>query len=135
MPQEIDDFNDYVLDCWPSTPEGEERQAIDAVKHYRTLFAHPGVESITWWEFVDGQWLNAPSGFITKDNRIKPLYEELHKLIKGEWWAGPLHKVTDEAGSILISGYLGEYEVTYNGKKSSFQLDKGNDGAEIRVVL
>lgn len=135
MPMEIVDFNDYVIDNWESTVEGEERQAKDAALFYRALFENPKVESITWWEFVDGQWLNAPSGFITKDNRVKPIYDEMYKLIKGEWWTGLLHKTTDDLGSVLISGFAGDYEVTYKGKKSRFKLDSGNHDSEITLIL
>ncbi len=135
MPMEIVDFNDYVIDNWESTEEGEERQAREAVLFYRTLFESPKVESITWWEFIDGQWLNAPSGFITKDNRVKPIYDEMYKLVKGEWWTEPSCRVTDESGNVLVSGFTGEYEITYNGKRNRFYLDKGHDSAEINVKL
>lgn len=135
MPPEIVDFNDYQVENWPSTPEGEERQAKEAVMHYKTLFKHPKVESITWWEFLDGQWLGAPVGLITRENRLKPAYYELHKLIKGEWWTGPLHTVTDDSGSIIVSGFLGEYEVSCSGRKGSFILDKENEEAETVVAI
>ena len=115
MPQETEDFNDYKPEHWPSTSEGEERQAREAALYYESLFAHPAVESITWWEFYDGQWLGAPSGFITRDNRVKPVYEEIRKRIKGEWWTGPLHTVTDDTGSIVVSGFRGKYEVACRG--------------------
>lgn len=59
MPGHIVDLNDYVVDEWPSTPEGLERQAAELESHYRTLFAHPNVESVTWWGFTDGGWLKA----------------------------------------------------------------------------
>ena len=41
MPPEIVDLNDYQPETWPSTPEGEERQAEEMVRHYRTLLSHP----------------------------------------------------------------------------------------------
>lgn len=126
MPPEIVDLNDYQVAEWPSTPEGEDRQAQEVVLHYKTLFSHPLVESITWWDFVDGSWLKAPSGFITKDNRAKPAYDELHKLIKDKWWTKPLNLLTDDSGSIDVSGFLGEYEVTFEGKSESFTLEKTN---------
>ena len=34
MPPEIVDLNDHQVEEWPSTPEGEERQADDVVRHY-----------------------------------------------------------------------------------------------------
>ncbi len=127
MPPEIDDLNDYQIPEWPSTPEGEERQAREAALHYKTLFSNPNVESITWWDFVDGLWLGAPAGFMTKDNRVKPIYNEIHNLIKNEWWSKPFTTVTNENGAVNITGYLGDYELTYGGKKISFTIDKKDD--------
>jgi endo-1,4-beta-xylanase len=124
MPPEIEDLNDYKVTEWPSTPEGEERQAGEAALHYKTLFSYPAIESITWWSFIDGGWLDAPAGFIAQDNRVKPIYDELHKLIKDEWWTKPAHLVTDEAGRINVSGFLGEYEINYDGESRDFTLDK-----------
>lgn len=127
MPPEIVDLNDYQVSEWPSTPEGEERQAQEAVTHYKTLFSHPSVVSITWWDFTDGAWLNAPSGFITKDNRAKPIYYAIRELIKDQWWTKPMNLVTDENGCVNVSGFLGEYEITFDGKSHNFTLDKDNE--------
>lgn len=133
MLPDIVDLNDYQVSEWPSTPEGEIRQAQEAVLHYKTLFAHPLVEAITWWDFVDGNWLNAPSGFITKDNRVKPIYDELHKLIKDEWWTKPTELVTDQDGCVQFSGFLGEYELCFD--QNSFKFDVGKDGEVISINL
>jgi GH35 family endo-1,4-beta-xylanase len=86
MPPEIVDLNDYQVEEWPTTSEGEERQAQEAILHYQTLFAHPLVEGITWWDMSDGGWLNAPAGLLRKNGSSKPAYDELLKLVKGEWW-------------------------------------------------
>ena len=85
MPSEIVDLNDYQTTNWLSTPEGEKRQAEQTIYHYKTLFSHPLVESITSWDSSDGGWLNAPAGLLRKDGSSKPAYDELMKLIKGEW--------------------------------------------------
>ncbi|ADQ04205.1 glycoside hydrolase family 10 [Caldicellulosiruptor owensensis OL] len=131
MPPEIEDLNDYKVDEWPSTPEGEERQAMEAVMHYKTLFAHPMVKAITWWNFLDGGWLNAPAGFITKDGRVKPVYYELYKLIKGEWWIDKLTLVTDENGTANFSGYMGDYEISCQDRKTTFKLENKKEFIEI----
>jgi hypothetical protein len=111
---------------WPTTPEGEEHQAREAVLHYKTLFAHPLVEGITWWDMSDGGWLGAPAGLLRKDGSGKPAYDELLKLIKGEWWIPPTHLMTDENGQIRFSGFCGDYELTCNGERKSFSLQKQN---------
>ena len=43
MPPEIVDLNDYQVADWPTTPEGEARQADEVETHYRTLLGHPAV--------------------------------------------------------------------------------------------
>ena len=95
MPPEIVDLNDYQVSDWPITSEGEGRQARETMQHYNTLFAHPLVEGITWWDVSDGGWLNAPAGLIRKDGSGKPAYEELMKSIKGEWWVPATRIQTD----------------------------------------
>jgi len=124
MPREIVDLNDYKVTDWPTTPEGEERQAQETVLHYKTLFAHPLVESITYWNFVDGGWLNAPAGFIRKDGTAKPMYSEILNLVKREWWTKTAALMTDDEGNVNVSGYLGEYEVICDGVTRKFALDK-----------
>jgi GH35 family endo-1,4-beta-xylanase len=124
MPPEIIDLNDYQVEDWPTTPEGEERQAREAIQHYTTLFAHPLVEGITWWDMSDGGWLNAPAGLIRKDGSSKPAYDEILKLVKGEWWTPSSKLMTDSNGKIQFTGFLGEYELTHEGRQSSFSLTK-----------
>lgn len=123
MPPEFVDLNDYVVDSWPTTSEGEERQARELTLHYKTLFAHPSVESITYWTFVDGGWLGAPAGLLRKDGSVKPAYEEINKLINDEWWTESKTYATDETGTFNMSGFLGDYEVYRNNSLlDSFKL-------------
>ena len=124
MPPEIVDLNDYQVTDWPTTSEGEERQARETVQHYQALFAHPLVEGITWWDSLDGGWLNAPAGLIRKDGSLKPAYTELMKLIKGEWWLTPTPFFTDEKGQIHLNCFLGEYKLTFGTLQESFQVTK-----------
>jgi hypothetical protein len=126
MPSEIVDLNDYQVTDWPTTLEGEERQAEQTVQHYKTLFAHPLVEGITWWDSFDGGWLNAPAGLLRKDGSPKPAYEELMKLIKREWWISPTKLSTDEKGQIQFNGFLGQYKLSYEDKNSSFDVEREN---------
>jgi endo-1,4-beta-xylanase len=134
MPPEIVDLNDYQVSDWPSTPEGEERQASEVVLHYKTLMAHPLVEAITWWDLSDGGWLNAPAGLLRKDHTPKPAYEELLKLIKGEWWLTPTKLTTDANGQISFTGFLGEYEVSLGKQHATFAVkDKGEAHVIVEV--
>jgi GH35 family endo-1,4-beta-xylanase len=134
MPPEIVDLNDYQVKYWPSTPKGEERQAQEAVTHFKTLMRHPLVEGITWWDFFDGGWLNAPAGLLRKDGSSKPAYDELHRLVKGEWWMEPTRFGTDDKGEVHFSGFLGDYELICDGNKYPFSLDTlGENTIELHV--
>jgi endo-1,4-beta-xylanase len=126
MPPEIVDLNDYQVSDWPSTRDGEERQAEEAIQHYKTLFAHRLVEGITWWDSSDGGWLNAPAGLLRTDGSVKPAYEELMKLIKGEWWIQPTTLVTDDKGQLRLNGFLGQYDLIWKGSRNSFQVTREN---------
>ncbi len=127
MPKDIEDLNDYQVDEWPSTPEGEERQKKEWAEMYRILFEHPLVEAVTGWDFADGAWLGAPSGLIRKDNTTKPAYHELKRLIHEEWHTeGELR--TDEHGIVLLDGFKGDYEITLQGKTITYTLNgKSNE--------
>jgi len=123
MPSYIVDLNDWQVDEWPSTPEGEERQLKEWKEVYETLFADSSVEAITGWDFADGAWLHAPSGIIREDGSLKPVYHELKRLVKEEWTSkGTVH--TDENGYASISGFRGEYELSLDNKNTRFTLKK-----------
>lgn len=124
MPPEIIDLNDYQINDWPSTQEGEERQAREVILHYKTLFSRPAVQAITWWDLSDGGWLNAPAGLLRKDHNCKPAYNELLKLVKGEWWLAPTRMTTDANGQFSFTGFLGEYEVSQGSQKTTFSLNE-----------
>ena len=123
MPPHIVDLNDWQVDAWPSTPEGEERQAREITEMYSVLFSHPLVEAITTWDFNDGCWLKAPSGFVRQDNTEKPSYYALKDLIHGAW---ETHEslVTDEAGRVRFRGFRGGYTLSTARGSASFAHDK-----------
>jgi len=134
MPAHIVDLNDYQIDEWPTTPEGEERQKKEWAEMYRILFEHPMVEAITGWDFADGGWLDAPSGIIRKDNSLKPSYKELKRLVREEWHTeGEL--MTDENGCITLEGFKGEYELSLQDKVVKVTLDGKSDSETVDIVV
>ncbi|MCR5002455.1 MAG: endo-1,4-beta-xylanase [Lachnospiraceae bacterium] len=121
MPEHIVDLNDWQVDEWPSTPEGEARQAREIEEMYRILFSHPLVEAITTWDYKDGAWLKAPSGFIRKDNSRKPSFEMLKKLVREEWWTDTTVR-TDENGWAKVEAFKGDYTVSDAGKEAQISI-------------
>lgn len=135
MPPHIVDLNDYTPTFWPSTPAGEARQADEVVRHYRTLVAHPSIESITYWGLTDeGAWLGAPSGLIRFDGTRKPAYDALHDLVKNEWWHTPTKVRTDEAGRVRVEGFAGTYRITHANAHSEITVGVGQEH-HVRTVL
>ncbi|GAA1752090.1 endo-1,4-beta-xylanase [Luedemannella helvata] len=122
MPPEIVDLNDYQIPSWPSTPEGEQRQAEEVVRHYTTLLSHPAVVSATYWGLTDGGWLGAPGGFLRADGTPKPSYDALYALVKGDWWTAPTPLRTDAAGRLRFAGFLGAYELGAGGQTAAFDV-------------
>lgn len=132
MPGHIVDLNDYQVPEWPTTPEGEERQAREWAEMLGLLFDHPRVEAVTAWDFTDGCWLGAPSGLLAADNREKPAYRALERLIRGDWrTAGAV--VTDENGCAEVEGFKGMYALTDGTQSADFRL--GTDAQSIEIVM
>ena len=95
-----------------TTPEGEARQADLTTKFYTTLFAHPAVQAITWWDFSDlGAWQGAAAGWLRRDMSPKPVYERLLALIKGEWWT-KTEATTDARGEVKLRAFYGTHRIT-----------------------
>lgn len=96
---------------WPSTPEGELRQADYVENLYTLLFSHPAVQAIAWWNFVDGDWDRAPGGLLRADLSPKPAYARLLRLVQ-EKWRTSVTRMTDSAGSARFRGFTGRYRLT-----------------------
>ncbi len=124
MPPEIVDLNDYQVDEWPTTPEGEARQEQEWKEMAEMMFANPQVDALTGWDFADGAWLHAPSGLVRLDNSEKPAYHMLYQLFQKEWRTDTELK-TDEGGYVTLTGYRGTYALNADGLSGKLCLKKG----------
>ncbi|MFU8946369.1 endo-1,4-beta-xylanase [Mycetocola zhadangensis] len=128
MPPEIIDLNDYQIPSWPSTPEGEARQADEIERHYRSLVGHPAVQAINYWGLTDdGAWLGAPGGLVRSDGTPKPSYDVLKALVKEEWWVPPTVVRTDAQGQLTVTGFFGDYELSAHGRTARIELTPDSD--------
>lgn len=135
MPPEIVDLNDYQVPDWPSTPEGEQRQAEELAQHYTSLVSHPAVEAITYWGLSDdGAWLGAPAGLVRADGTPKPAYHALHDLIRGRWWVPPTTVRTGPDGRVRLEGFRGDYRITCGGSTTDLALDGSDATRRIEVA-
>ncbi|GAB3225126.1 endo-1,4-beta-xylanase [Glycomyces halotolerans] len=135
MPPEIVDLNDHQVDSWPSTPEGEARQADEIERHYKTLLSHPSVEAMTYWGMNDADmWLGAPGGLVRADGTPKPSYDRLHHLVNNEWGTPPTKAVTDADGRLRFNGFLGDYRISCDGAEATFSLEEAGE-ANLAIEL
>ena len=122
---------------WPTTPEGERRQAAYVEQFYTLLFSHPAVEAITWWDLMDGGWQGAPAGLIRADLSPKPAFQRLLALVKGKWWTRAALR-TEADGRCRIRGFLGDYQVTAvtpaGTETRQFKLLKGTNQWELQLI-
>ncbi|GID33249.1 endo-1,4-beta-xylanase [Paractinoplanes brasiliensis] len=134
MPPHIEDLNDYQVPSWPTTAEGEQRQAGEMVRHYRALLSHPSVQAVTYWGWLDeGAWLGAPSGFIRTDGTPKPAYEALRNLVKGECWLAPTSLRTDPYGRLEVRGFPGDYQLSSAAGATSFTVGASASDVHLRL--
>ena len=134
MPAHIADLNDYRVSRWPTTPEGEARQADEIVRHYRMLLAHPAVRAINYWGLTDdGAWLGAPVGLLRTDGTRKTSYAALETLIKGDWWLPPTTTRTDENGQVRIQGFFGAYRIATDDGTADLDLRANRSTATVRT--
>jgi len=132
MPPHIVDLNDWQVESWPTTPEGEERQKNEMLEMYEILFSHPSVQAVTSWSGSDNSWLHAPAGFLRVDNGEKPAYKALRAMIENEWTTKETCR-TDAEGRVKLEGFKGAYEVSCMGKKAVFELD-GKETLELKII-
>ena len=133
MPAHIVDLNDWQVPEWPTTPEGEERQARDLITMLDELFAHPQIEAFTNWDFRDGAWLGAPAGLVRLDGSHKPSYEAFKQRVKHDWHTD-VTLMTDENGQIELTGFRGEYELTCDGQTAKFTLAKSTGNETVTLA-
>lgn len=136
MPPDIEDLNDFAVSSWPSTPDGEARQAEEIAQYYETLVEHPAVQAITYWGLTDaGSWLGAPGGLVRADGTPKPSYFALRELIKERWWLGPTTARTDSEGRLEVEGFLGEYRISDGAASGVLLLDSVEGQSEVALTV
>lgn len=78
---------------------------------YTLVFSHPAVEALSWFDFTDHRWLNAPAGLVDDNLNPKPVYAALDDLIHRQWHTdGDL--TTAASGKCGMRLFFGTYEIT-----------------------
>lgn len=143
------EFTEVTFPTFGDTEEDEIIQAEILKNMYSIWFSHPAVESIVYWNTVDGYCYveNSGDSAIAKwdENRVRGgLFHHdltpkksaiaLKKLLTEEWHTETELK-TDENGTVEFRGFYGEYEADINNLRVSFAVHKnGNHAQEIMGV-
>jgi GH35 family endo-1,4-beta-xylanase len=122
---------------WPTTPEGEARQAEQVEQLYTLIFSHPKATCIGWWNFVDGDWDRHPGGLLRADLTPKPAFERVKRLIHTTWKTNTTQR-TDRRGETVIRGFGGRYEIEVRTRTGShiaeaFLLEQKRASLTIRL--
>lgn len=133
MPPHIIDLNDWQVDSWPTTPEGEEQQARWILEMLDYLFEQPNVHVFTNWDYEDGKWLKAPTGMVREDGSLKPSYHAIYNRFHRDWHTDVTLQA-DENGVINLEGFKGEYELTCGDAKGKLTLDLGDEQIEVTLA-
>lgn len=87
-----------------------QAQAAEAL--YRTAFANPAVEGISWWDLSDRYAArHRPVGLLDDDLKPKEAWHRLSGLIKEQWWTEISGRLGDD-GIIGFRGFFGTYRLT-----------------------
>jgi endo-1,4-beta-xylanase len=122
---------------WNTDATNEAKQADYTVKLYKTLFSHPAIQTLTWWNLTDKKaWLGAPTGLIRKDMSAKPAFTQLKNLIKSTWWTNITNQKTNSSGTFTSRAFLGiqRVNVSVNGKTGEAYQYVGSNGNGVTEV-
>ena len=135
------EITEVTIPTFGEDEEEEELQA-DILRHlYRLWFSIPGMESVVYWNTVDGMAYIKPDG-ISTENRVhgglfhrdltpKKAALALKELFEEEWHTD-LELVTDENGKVDFRGFYGDYVLQAEGVNYSFGIHK--DGAIENII-
>ena len=128
------EITEMTIPTFGETPEDEELQAELLRYFYTVLFSHPALDSIVYWNSVDGFCYDAgPEGrwnenlvrgtLFRRDLSPKPAAKMLYHLIH-ERWHTEYEAETDEDGNLTVRGFYGDYEMIYEDQTISFGIHK-----------
>ncbi len=125
---------DGTKNMWEEPEEMLYVQAEYTRDFYTLVFSHPATEALTWWDFGDHAWLGAPCGLINDSLNPKPVWYELRRLIKGDWWTD-MEIGTGTDGNCRAKVFCGKYdiEVTADGKTVTLARDIFRDPETLRI--
>ena len=138
---------EITIPAYTDSAEDEDLQAELLKNLYSVWFSHPNMESVIYWNLVDGYAAFAPQGdmsfgenyyrggLVGFDMKPKKSYETLKKLIRSEWRT---NTALDGNGSVTFRGFCGEYEGTVTTDRGTrnvtFRVSK-NSANQIAITI
>lgn len=137
-------ITESTIPAYSENAEDEEIQAEILRNLFRIWFSHPAVEGAVYWNLADGTAAGAAGdmtsgenyyygGLLRRDLSPKPAYDMLRELITGEWRTS-LEAETDGNGELRFHGFSGGYELTVNGCRREFRVERMQSSAVILVI-
>ena len=127
---------DNTPNQWDEPEELLYSQAEYVRDFYTLVYSHPATEALTWWDFCDHAWLGAPCGLVNDHLNPKPVYYELEKLIRGEWWSN-VELLTGTQGNCRTKVYCGSYdvEVMIDGRRTIIRQEIPRAAEPLRIEI
>ena len=133
LPLEI---TEVTVPTFDDTEEAEQLQADILKLWYSIWFSHPAVNTIVYWNTVEGYAYEKPGwnenycrgGIWHKDLTPKKSALMIKHLFLEEWHTD-LTLTTDENGEIDFRGFFGDYLLTAGEKEFSLGLHKGEENS------
>lgn len=142
-------LTEITIPCYSSNREDEDIQAEIIKNVYSMFFSHEAMESIVYWNLIDGYAYAAEpgdmsagenyyyGGLLRFDGSEKPAYQVIKKLFNEEWRTN-LDTFGNDDGIAGFHGFYGEYEleVRSNGKSVTRSITFSKKGfPEFEIVL
>ena len=139
------ELTELTIPTFGDSPEDEELQAQLVKAIYSVWFSHPAVDSVIYWNLVDGcayksdskDWYcdenNCRGGLYHRDLTPKKSAFMLSNLINKEWHT-EYSAETDRNGCVELNGFFGNYSIVIDGKEYEIGLHK-NGKTELELLL
>ena len=137
------EFTEVTVPTFGETEEDEELQADMLKLWYSVWFSHPAVDTIVYWNTVDGYAYDAPDGKWLENNCRGGLFHHdltpkksalMLKKLFGELWHTDLEITTDKDGYAEFRGFFGDYTVEAEGKAFEIAIHK-NENSSFNLSL
>jgi GH35 family endo-1,4-beta-xylanase len=124
-------ISEVSIPSYSNEKQDEQVQAELLYRMYRLWFSQERIESIVWWNMVDGTAYGDENrffaGLLRNDMTKKPAFEALHSLIHKEWQTD-VELTTDENGRAYFKGFYGDYEIALGNEAEVRRFYKENTG-------